>query len=876
MNYTFREFKTWTGLAALGLLLSFARPSRADSLYLWEGFEHELNWTVNEDSAATGRVLDSTQASEGAHSLKVLFKTMGASGRAAVSRWESFDWSSYGRLKFDVYNPGGLADLRPTLVLYTGSRWVQFEQELPALAPGWNHVDVDLTAKAFVSSDSSFHRAGYLLNRSEVQGISFAFSPHQVAEGWVAVDNVRLERSGILRLGDFTLNTALEGVGSTGNLDYLPPGMRLRSEDFRGLEGFEDETAALPWSPSNSNVRQTFSRDYQSQGNQSLAVDFPEARGGFDLAFTDATRAHLAGARQFRVEVYNPGAPISLAMVMVDAQGNYYSNFRGLVHGWNTLIFDFTNPRSWNGPALTAEAMADIATSPSSSGVYVALSLYPVFPGRLYFDGLATSTILVRGAATTRARFNLVYAPTADFEATVETTVDDTFYGAGFKDARDGGVEASISAAGLRYDAAGFRTRAAFNHPITAFDHPIMKLLLSSKLGSKIAAGESSGRFGELEVQGVAASRLEFERFNSWVPTGLGPENVLALRARTPLGPGRVGSTFLSHQATWGRGVTGLPSSRQTFGLDYDSHLEFDGFSLGAAAEGAATTGDRFQDQAIALSPDNDIWYYGARITPEWKRLKFNYTYTMLGYDFDATFTEWGPEEDHAAILGINLEGLGPFAALKELPLYDRSLGNNLRLEVSWYGWTSRTRYRDTEDGNLKPSFHYDVYEAKFENDLKSKPYCKLETTFVEWADQWYQGHHGGLAASTRLPMWDIVNLTAGGSYVERLTVSKALPSLGLDSQSGLQEDQSANLGLEASRGAYAASLSGNWVGTVKSWQGEWGAWDQHWKWRAMLQRAVGSDSLLQLDYGMPALLLSDFGLQDTLNVWTLTYKTFF
>jgi hypothetical protein len=866
-------------LNVLCLLVFLPAVVHASDTYLWEGFEHELNWSKNDDSAATGRVLDSSIASEGSHSLKILYKTVAASGRAAVSRWEDMDWSPYGKFLFDVYYPGDLPDFRPVLVLYTTSRWVQYEVKLPPLTHGWNHLEVDLRSKNFLSSDTSFRREGYLVGRGEMKGVSFAFEPGQADEGAVYVDNLRLKKSGVLVLGDFTLNTTLEGVASTGDLGYVPPGMRLRSSDFLTIESFEDSSVPIPWSASQPGVSFSYTWDYASQGRQALSMDFPEAPSGFDVSLDEVqAKQLLAGSRQFRMDIYNPGADNSntvpvVALTLVDQQWNYYSSFRNLSHGWNTPIWDFTNARTWDGPALDPAILSNLR--------YVILTVYSSFKGRLIFDGLATSSITMRAAAKGSANFKLSYNPSPDLELVADTRVDDTFYGSEWDNARDGGAQVSLSAANARLDLGGFRTRASLNHLITAFDHPITQLLGTNALGSRISALESSGRLGEVEVQGVAASRLEYQRYNSDIPTGLGPENVLGLRARVPLGDSsRLGTTFLNHQAVYGRGVEGLPVARQTLGLDYDSHWNFqklDNFSFGLAAESAVTVGDEYHDQPLLYVPANDRWYYGIAASPAWGRFSLNYTYTLLGYDVDTDFTSYGAETAQVVKLETNLEGLGPLARLRDLPLYDGSVGNNLHLELESDYWAARSRYVDA-DGQLKPLFFFEGYNLTLTNDFKSKPNFTVRAGTRWWDGQWYPGSSRNASLDLKVPLLTGVTATLGGGYVEAVTLQKGDPSSGYYASvlSGFTEQQNASGGLEWYWRAYSGQVSGIWAGTIKSWQGDWFPWEQHWKWTANVQRSVGSDSVLRFDYGQPVLNGVDFGLQDTLNVYTLTYKTYF
>ncbi len=78
--------------AAAVLAFSWATPAPAGQIYLWEGFEREINWLAETDTAAVDRVLDSEYFTEGGHSLKLLFNASAASARAEWEREEGMDW----------------------------------------------------------------------------------------------------------------------------------------------------------------------------------------------------------------------------------------------------------------------------------------------------------------------------------------------------------------------------------------------------------------------------------------------------------------------------------------------------------------------------------------------------------------------------------------------------------------------------------------------------------------------------------------------------------------------------------------------------------------------------------------------------------------
>ncbi|MES2200768.1 MAG: hypothetical protein V4498_00800 [candidate division FCPU426 bacterium] len=835
---------------------------RADSSFLWEGFEREVNWFAEDRSAASGRAVDSAHASEGSHSLKMMFKTSSKSGRAVYTRMEKMDWSPYAALVLDIYNPSGIEDLKASVIITSTEHWIQHEAALPPLSPGWNRdLKVDLTKAQFSSPASSYKPIGYLVGRGEIQSVSLALEPGVEADSAVYADNLRLIRGGVLNKGDFTLNLTLEGVASGGDLGYLPPGMRLRRGDFRSLESFE---SGQPWTSSKPGVRLETSAEHASQGSQGLRVGFDFISEGFDVTM-HGIETQLAKAKLFRMDIYNPGAAISVALWMVDGNGKTYtSESKWLMHGWNTPVFDFSNQNAWNGQAIEPQTLANLSS--------VNLAVYPSYGGALYFDALSSSSINVAGAAQTSALASLSYHPSPDLELRVDTQVEDTFYGSGESDLREAGAELYLDAANLRYDVGGFRNKLIYRHRVTDFDQPIMPLIFSGNLGTELAAFESGGRVGPVELQGLATSRLEYGEYNSRKPTGFGPDHVQGLRARSKIGKdSRLGVTLLNHQAVWDKGVTGLPSSRQTYGLDLDSNWKRGRFSLAWAAEGAYSPGDGHPSQAGNFFVQaGDRGYLGGRVTPEWGRLKLDYYYSLVGYDFDADFTQYGGNEEwHYAEGTLNLEGLGFLKRLKDLPLYDGSIGNNLRLLANAFTLVTRAQYLEVT-GRLLPVNSVREYHLRLENDYKAKPHFALRLMLEQTDDQWnFSGNSGGSIVLS-FPAGERTTLSLEAGHHENSDLAKSIAEAGLggtnDAELGLEWHSDSNL---------FVNIKGIWKDNGKSWQGTWGPEEGHFKWSAGLQQNFGSDTVLRLDYGLPALLGYDFGLQDTLNVLTLTLKTY-
>ncbi len=851
------------GILVIALLAALGCPSfvRAGRTYLWEGFEREINWAAETDTAATGQVVDPEFFTEGGHSLKLLFNASAASARAEYKREETFDWSPYGAILLDVYVPADLPDFRVGVEVETTDKELKHQALSPPLAKGWNRdVRIDLTAPIFSSVASDWRPVGYLVGRGDIRKVEFHLLPGAAVSGAVRLDNVRLERTGLVAAGDFTLNTTLDATASGVGIDYLPTDMRIRRNDLKAVESFEGSAG---WTADPAGITIEPAADFTSHGGSALSVTFPALPDGFELAMA-GMEARLAGSRQLRMAVYNSGRGVSIALRLEGADGKKYTSKKvALAHGWNRPIFDFTNQQSWDGETIDDGVLRNL------SGVV--LEVYPQYPGRLVFDGLAVGSLSLRGAARAGALLSLSYNPADDLEVIVNTRAEDTFYGSSFRRVREAGTEAFLDSTSARYDLGGFRSRLLYRRKVTAFDNPIVGLVSPENLGNEIAAYEAAGRVGGTELQGLAASRLEYGRYDSRMPTGLGPENLAALRLRRDLVEGtRVGGTLINHEARYGRGVSGLPASRRTWGLDLDSRFGGDDASLGLALAGAGTWGDRCRE-AVNV-PRNDRYLWGASVTPEIGRTSYNYSYTLIGYDFDADFSKKGGNSMmHYLEFGADLEGWSVFRLLSDLPLYDGSIGRNLRLGLYGYTYETRDRYTDPGTGALRPRSAGWEIGLELDNDDKARPNFGFLAAVKDQEDEWSRKPESEESLSLRLPVPLGAVAVLSGQLGQARPEDKSSGESGEDFvgswQAGLERYFQCNL---------SVNVSGNWSWARSNWEGVRGAAETHFKLTAGARQTFGANSVVQLDYGFPALYGYDYGVQDTIDVFTLSAKTYF
>jgi hypothetical protein len=830
--------------------------------YLFDGFERELLWEASTGTAATGRILDSALATEGRNSLKLTFKSVAPAGKAIFYRSLTADWSPFGALLVDIYNPTDLPNLKVGIVIVSSGRWLAHEFITPALTPGWNrNIRVDLKGRCFSSMASDFQPTGFLVGRGQVNNLQFIVYPGRATEGEINVDNIRLERAGIVTAGPFALNTTLDLTASAGQLDYLPPGMKIRQRDLVPIESFEGPIGAFGWGQ--PGIVTGPATDYKTHGSTALEVAFPSSPDGFYVTLA-GLETRLAGARQVRMNIYCPGPSAQVALYLTDNAGNkYYTENYWVGHGWNTPVFDFTNQNNWSGGVVDERILSDLAS--------VDLRIISRTPGRLTIDDISAGSLALKGAGRASALLSASYNPAANFEIIADYRAEDTAYGSSASDIRSPGPEGWLDAASIRWDAGGFRTNALYRRRVSTMDQPVHLLLSPYALGNNLAGVETAGSVLGCEVQGMAASKLEFEQYNRYAPTGFGPETVAEFRIRRTVAEAtRVGVTSLIHRARYGSGVLGYPRLRHTWGLDAETRMEAGKkISFNGSVEGGMTAGDRnIYDPTV---PENDRFFYAANVSPQLGRLKLAYGYSHFGYYFDADLSVWGSGwAGHDCSATYNLEGLWPARALAAIPVYDRSLGNNL--EVTAFGsiWESRDRYTDATN-RLRPRTQARAGSITLLNDDKARPHFSTGLNFEETTDEWERAPELEELASLRVPLPGDVAVTM---YLEWEQNEAHDPWSGEHGHGWKQIQQVSvekyfrfNLFLNA----YA-----QWYRSAKSWEGAWEDPDQRFKLMGGARQDLGPNTTIELLYGSPALLGTDFGLQTTLDVWTLTLKSYF
>ncbi len=836
-------------------------PCRAGAAYeyLWEGFEREINWQADTGSAATGRQIDTSYASEGEHSLRLAFKSTAESSEAYYEYGDFMDWSQYGALIFDIYNPTELENIRLSVEIVSGDRWLAHEYEVPALKQGWNRdVRVELREAVFFSEASNYEAQGYLVERSKIRELKFVIYPGEAAEGHLFLDNIRLEQRGIVSYGSFAVNNTTDLTASFGEIDYWPPGLRQRKRDFYPLESFE---GGAPWVDWSGEVSVEVSSNYTSHGGTSLMVTFPTMPDGFELECV-GMESKLSGAGQLRLDVYNPGRGVEMEFYLEDSDGNGYSGgWRVVGHGWNTLIVDFANPNGWS-PALHRAVLDDLA--------YVSITIYAYQPGRLYFDGLSVGELALKGAAMAGTRFKASYQPNRRAEISASYRLEDVYYGCDFGDARNAGHEAYLESARGRFDLGQFRTALLYRHEVTSFDNPIHGLVQPWALSWNIAGIEAAGRLGEYETQYLLASRLEYERYNSSLPTGLGPDNVFGVRVRRELGEDtRLGATYVNHGSRYGEGVAYEPPRIQTWEMDVDSYFEGEGTSLSLAVEAGVSEGIPREEEVDV--DHGDRYYFATETEPAWGRLSLFHEYDLFGYYYDTEFIGQGHWSGNYGGIGVGLEDWWIFSRLSDLPLYDGSFANDLNFRWRVNRWTTRESYTHEETQERKPQGEGKGTNVRLRNDDRARPHFSIFYGYFEDDGRWWATHAHQEDVYLKAPVvrevfvafsagwwqgreWDPDAGTRGNNRSGNYTLS-------------LEKYFKSNLHLKA---------SGTWRRSRSAWEGEDEEVTRYFKWNFDARQSLGADTVISCHYGYAALLGWDFGQQETPNIFTLKAESYF
>jgi hypothetical protein len=308
---------------------------------------------------------------------------------------------------------------------------------------------------------------------------------------------------------------------------------------------------------------------------------------------------------------------------------------------------------------------------------------------------------------------------------------------------------------------------------------------------------------------------------------------------------------------------------RDTTGVDAESHLAAGKLTLNVSAEGAYTTGPAFRDPD-ANAPVRDRTYFASHVAPEFGRLSLWASREIWGYDFDGTFTAWnGNWQEWDAGGGFLLEGLPGLGWLSRLPLYDRSFAKNLKVSVTWWDGTSRDRFT-AANGTLKPRSVQSSVSVGLANDYEARPGFSLTVDRDRSTDSDYRTQETEEKTSVRVPLpWELIlNLTGELSQTEDRDFWSG--------ESGTGWKRILEGSLERYfRGNLYVTVGLAWRRTRNAWEGAWGEAVEHARLTAGLRQALGPNSLIQVDFGQPALYGTDFGSRDTLNVVTVLVKTY-
>ncbi len=830
-------------------------------VYFWESFERELNWKVDWQTSGYGRQLDEHYASEGGRSLKLSFYAKSDSARAGYYIDEEMDWTSYERVLLDIYNPTELENVRVDVVIRTGDGWVSHEYTVPPLKKGWNkNVSVDLLAPEFRSELSAWRSKGYLAERGEVKSFGVTVYPGAPGNGNLSLDNIRLVRRGLVDVGDLSVNVGVEGIASWGDLSYWPPGLRMREGEFSRLQSFE---TAPYWDGGSYDAVVEPSSEFASHGANSLSVTFPASPDGVTLNCVGLEKT-LAGKAKLRFDVYNPGREVDIQISLMDNKWGYYgSNSRTIGHGWNTVIFDFGNAEDWYGGEIAPQVLENLFS--------VSLRIVSRYPGRLYFDGLSGGDLALEGAGQAGAKIHAAYTPSKDLELSVDYRAEDVFYGDAWSNARNAPPEAYLEAAKLRYDLGKFRSNLLYRSLVTSFDNPKNGLIQPWSVGYEIVGVETAGRLGKYEMQALLASRLEYERYNDRMPTGLGPESLLGFRVRRDLSEeSRMGISYTTHESRYGAGVAYKPPRLHNYEVDFDGNMQIGKLRTSLVLEGGVTQGKE-PDPTTEL-PDDDKYYTGLDVSGGVSRLSYWYGREAFGYYFDTDFL--GKASNNVMFYsgaGYDLAGLKFFERLENLPYCDETVTDKLSFKVNLMQGHSRDVFTDAITGEEKWRFLFKDSNLQLSNDPRAKPSFFFSVGIGENGGFWSESKDNYCDAEFLLPLDWNVTLGCDGRW-SRGDWKEIASGL-----KGWSRNDYYDLSVEkyfTSQLHLKTNLS--WRLKRRAEDGVWGEQRRYFKWQGEARRPLGANTQVSVYYGFPALLGPDYGQLETIEVWTVKLVSYF
>ena len=237
----------------------------------------------------------------------------------------------------------------------------------------------------------------------------------------------------------------------------------------------------------------------------------------------------------------------------------------------------------------------------------------------------------------------------------------------------------------------------------------------------------------------------------------------------------------------------------------------------------------------------------------------------------DDEFIGEGHWEGNNGSINVTLEDWWVFKGLSDLPLYDGSFANDLRLGWGAHEWTTRESYTREETGERRPQGEGKGTSLRLHNDDRARPYFSLYYGYFEDDGRWSAANVHNQNAYVKAPVVREVFVAFSAGWWQ---------SDNWDHDLGTRGDyRHANYELSFEK-YFKSNLhlkwGGRWWRSRSLWEGEEEERTSYFKWHCDARKSLGADTVISCHYGYAALLGWDYGRQETPNIFTLKVESYF
>ncbi len=344
----------------MGLMLGLTSSAGA---FVWEDFEQsDAPWYTNKFGGSRlmeGQV-STDFASSGKASFRGTFALPEKGGRLALTTLQGGDMTGLTAIVFDIYNSSAL-DFEGFFVYKSGPDWKWHESTRFKLNPGWNK---DVTIAVGQAGPASI-QAEFLDNMRE---FNFVLDAHQAGEGYVYMDNIRLEGPDAARFAAAKADEQVKG----------------QSVLLAGFEGLNSVFGADSWSGSSSTGIEKVEVK-TTEGSKAGRFLFDSKVPDDKPSYTLEGDLDLTGVAGIQYDVYNPlPDDVEVAIAVSTGEWVYHESImKTLKPGWNMNV---TFPiRSKNYKCATTNWANSAAIANLSHARKISLLFMPHIVGSGYF-----------------------------------------------------------------------------------------------------------------------------------------------------------------------------------------------------------------------------------------------------------------------------------------------------------------------------------------------------------------------------------------------------------------------------------------------------------------------------------------------------------